>query len=182
MEKFERRKFEFTTQQIAVLGVLMALEIALSRVSIMIGTNNRLSFGFIITSIIGILFGPWVAGMAGIGTDLLTAFMFGTQGTFFIGFTFSAFLGAFFYGLFLHRKEIRWQHVFWAVLLNSVITNIILNTLWINILYETPITVLLASRVPQNLIMGPIRFLVIYLITQNKQLRAIFERYSTANK
>lgn len=182
MENQKPKKFEFTTQQIAVLGVLMALEIALSRVSIFLGPNNRLSFGFIITSIIGLLFGPWVAGLAGAGTDLLTAFMFGVQGTFFFGFTFTAFAGAFVYGAFLHRKEIRWTHVLGAVLVNSIVTNLVLNTLWIHLLYETPITVLLATRIPQNLIMAPVRFAVIYLITRNPELGKIFERYSTANK
>jgi len=41
---------------------------------------------------------------------------------------------------------------------------------------------LLASRIPQNLIMGPIRFLGIYLIAQNRQLKRIFEKYGTMNK
>lgn len=181
MENIERKKFTFTTQQIAVLGVLMALRIILSRFSIQITPSVQLAFGFIVASMIGMLFGPWVAGFAGVGTDLLTTFLFG-KSNFFIGFTFTAFVGGFIYGVFLHRKEIKWHHVLMAVLLNTLFANLFLNTLWINILYETPILVLLASRIPQNLIMGPIRFVLIYLILSNKQLQEIYNRYSTANK
>lgn len=178
-----KNKFTFTTKQIAVLGVLMGLRIALSRFSVMIGPNNRLAFGFIIASIIGMLFGPWVAGFSSVGTDLLTSFLFGTQGgPFFIGFTLTAFVGGVVYGFFLHRKEIKWQHVLLAVLVNTILTNLVMNTLWVNILFKTPVFVLLASRIPQNLIMGPIRFIVIYLVLTNKQLQNVYERYSTASK
>lgn len=176
------KKFTFTTEQIAVLGVLMGLRIAMSRLSIMIGPNNRLSFGFIIAAIIGMLFGPWVAGISSIGTDLLTSFLFGQPGGMFIGFTFSAFVGGFIYGVFLHRKEIKWQHILGAVLLNTLFTNLVLNTLWVNIMFQTPIKALLVTRIPNNLIMGPIRFGLIYLALTNKQLQSIFDRFSTANK
>lgn len=178
-----KKKFTFSTKQIAVLGVLMGLRIALSRFSIMIGPNNRLAFGFIIASMIGMLFGPWVAGFSSVGTDLLTSFLFGTQGgPFFIGFTLTAFVGGAVYGFFLHRKNIKWYHVLLAVLLNSVLANIVMNTMWVNILFDTPILALLATRIPQNLIMGPIRFVIIYIVLTNNQLQNIYERYSTANK
>lgn len=183
MSNIKKKKFTFTTEQIAVLGVLMGLRIALSRLSIMIGPNNRLAFGFIIASIIGMLFGPWVAGIAGVGTDLLTTFLFGVQGgPFFIGFTITAFVGGAIYGLFLHRQEVKWYHILLAVLFNSVITNLVMNTIWVNLLFSTPIKILLATRIPQNIIMAPIRFIIIHLALTNKQLQNIFDRYSTANK
>ncbi len=182
MENTTKKRFTFTTEQIAVLGVLMGLRIALSRVSVMIGPNNRLSFGFIIAAIIGLLFGPWVAGFSAIGTDLLTSFLFGQPGGIFIGFTFSAFVGSFIYGLFLHRKKIEWYHVLGAVLLNALLTNLILNTLWVNMMFKTPILALLPGRILNNVIMGPVRFILIYLTLNNKQLQTIFDRFSIANK
>lgn len=181
-QRENRERFSFTTQQIAVLGVLIALSLVLSRVSIPIGPNNRLAFGFIINSIMAILYGPWVAGFASAGQDLLKSFLFGVQGQFFIGFTFTAFLGPFIYGIFLHRRNITWKHVLGAVLLNTIVSNLLLNTLWINILYGTPFMVLLASRIPQNLLMAPIRFGLIYLITQNRQMNQIFDRYAVGRK
>lgn len=178
----KNQKFSFTTRQIAVLGVLMGLALALSRVSIAIGMTSRLSFGFIINAIIGMMFGPWVAGFAAGANDLLAAFLFGVQGTFFIGFSLSAFLGSFIYGWFFHRENIRWQHVLIAVLLNTVFTNILLNSLWLNMLYQTPFVVLFGTRIPQNLIMGPIRFLLIYFVSQNKQIKKITREYGTTPK
>ncbi len=178
----KNERFSFTTQQIAVLGVLIGLSLALSRISINIGPNNRLSFGFIINAIIAILYGPWVAGFASAGEDLLKSFLFGVQGQFFIGFTITAFVGSFIYGLFLHRKPITWKHVLGAVLFNTLFSNLFLNTLWVHLLYRTPVLVLLAARIPQNLIMAPIRFGLIYLMTQNSQMNQIFDRYAVGRK
>lgn len=179
----KNNKFTFTTQQIAILGILMALGLVLSRVSIPLGPSNRLSFGFIVNAMIGILYGPWVAGFAAAGKDLLQTFLFGVQGgSFFIGFTLTAFVGSFIYGWFLHREKVTWKHVLAAVILNTVLTNLVLNTLWIYLLYKTPVIVLLASRIPQNLIMAPIRFIVIYLIVQNKQIQRVFDGYATRRK
>lgn len=181
--KNDKQKFTFTPQQIAVLGLLIALGLVLSQVgSIPIGTNNRLSFGFVINAIIGILYGPWVAGFAGAAEDLLKSFLFGAGGPFFIGFTLTAFMGSFIYGFFLHRKEITWKHVLTSVVLNTIISNLILNTIWVHILWKTPVIVLLSTRIPQNLIMGPIRFIVLYLVVQNKQLKRIFDRLGTYKK
>lgn len=182
MERYNNKKFTFTPVQIAIVGIMMGLGLALSRVAIPIGTTNRLSLGFVVTAVIGLLYGPWVGGFAAAGVDLLTSFIFGNQGTFFIGFTLTAFVNGFIYGWFLHRKNVTWKHVLWAVILQTIISNIILNTLWIYILFETPIPVLLATRIPQNVIMGPIRFAILYFITQNRQLKAAFSRYSTARK
>lgn len=178
----ERERFSFSTRQIAVLGVLIGLGLALTRVSIPLGPSNRLSFGFIVNAIIAILYGPWIAGFAAVGEDLLKSFLFGVQGQFFIGFTLTAFAGSFIYGLFLHRKNITWKHVLGAVVVNTLFSNLFLNTLWINLLYKTPFPVLLATRIPQNLLMAPIRFGLIYLMTKNGQMNQIFNRYSVGRK
>src|SRR5699024_5203791 len=133
--------------------------------------SNRLTFGFIIHAVIGIMYGPWVAGLAAAGSDLLKSFLFGVQGQFFIGFTLTAFVGSFIYGVFLHRHMIQLCHVVWAVVLYSVFTSVMLITLSLNLLVPAPFCVLFASGMPQNLFMGPSRFVTIYLIAQNRQLR-----------
>lgn len=178
----ENRKFTFSTIQIALVGVLMGLGLVLSRIRIPLGTTNRLSLGFVVTGVVGMLFGPWVSGFAAVGVDLLISFLFGQQGVFFIGFTLTAFVNGVIYGLFLHRRRPNWKHVLFAVLFQTVISNIILNTLWVHMLFQTPVIVLLGSRIPQNLIMAPIRFGLLYFVTQNKQLQRVFDRYTTAKK
>ena len=182
MKNMKKRKFTFSTNQIAVVGVLMGLGLVLSRVAIPLGTTNRLSLGFVVTAVISMLYGPWVGGFAAAGVDLLISFLFGQQGTVFIGFTLTAFVNGVIYGFFLHRRRPKWSHLALAVLFQTVISNIVLNTLWINILYQTPIVVLLASRIPQNLIMAPVRFLLLYFVFKNNQLLRVFDRYTTAGK
>ena len=51
----------------------MALELAISGFCF-IRSMNRLTFGFIIHAVIGIMYGPWVAGLAAAGSDLLKSF------------------------------------------------------------------------------------------------------------
>ncbi len=182
MNNRNSRKFTFSPNQIAVVGVLMGLGLALSRVAIPLGTTNRLSLGFVVTAVISMLFGPWVGGFAAAGVDLLVSFIFGQQGVFFLGFTFTAFMNGLIYGFFLHRRRPNWKHLVLAVVFQTVISNIILNTLWVHILYQTPVVVLLAGRIPQNLIMAPIRFALLYFVMRNKQLLQVFDRYTTAKK
>lgn len=169
-------KTKISTEQIAMIALLIALKLVLSRLSIPITPENRLSFGFIGTAILGTLYGPWIAGLANAGSDLLSSALFGNGGQFFIGFTFSAFLGGIFYGYFLHRQDVRWYHALLSVLCNTLITNLVLNTLWVYWLYQTPIPALLITRLPQNLIMGPIRFLVIYFLMTAPQLKRVYQR------
>lgn len=175
----KENKFTFSAQQMTILAVMIALDLVISRFSVPIGTSNRLSFGFIITAILGLLYGPWVAGLANAASDLLKSFLFGAGGPFFIGFTISAFLGGVIYGLFLHRKEVRWPHVLGASLANTIFVNLILNTYWLTILYKSPFKELLLVRIPQNAIMTPIRFAIILMVTQLPQLKTIFNKYQT---
>ncbi|MGX7347793.1 folate family ECF transporter S component [Aerococcus vaginalis] len=179
MNKSNNNRFRFTPLQIALVALFMALNIVLTRFSIPLGQNNRISFGFLSSVLLGFFFGPWVAGFAVAGNDLLKSFLFGTSGGFFIGFTLNAFLGGMFYGLFLHRKEVKWYHMALAVLCNSVITNIILGTLWIHIMYGTPIIALLVTRVPQNIIMGIARFVIMFVVINISQFKSYFDKYRT---
>ncbi|MCI5775761.1 MAG: folate family ECF transporter S component [Aerococcus sp.] len=179
MSTSNNKRFRFTPMQMALVALFMALNIVLTRFSIPIGQNNRISFGFLSTVFLGFFFGPWVAGFASAGNDLLKSFLFGASGGFFFGFTFNAFLGGVFYGFFLHRKEVKWYHVLGAVLCNTIITNIILGTLWLHIMYGTPMLALLATRVPQNIIMGAVRFVVMLIVINISQFQPYFDKYRT---
>lgn len=182
METVPKRKFTFSTIQIALVGVLMAMNLVLSQVSVPLGEANRISFGFLPTAVIALLFGPWVAGIASALTDLLSFFLFSSGFTFFIGFTFSAFLGGVIYGVFLHRIRVKWYHVLGAVLVNTLVTNLFFNSLWLNILYETPFWALMPGRILQNAIMAPIRYVLIFAFATTPQLRRLYDGYTTAKK
>ncbi|WP_018659609.1 folate family ECF transporter S component [Allofustis seminis] len=175
----KKNKFNFSVEQMTIVAVMIALHLVLSRFSIPLGNANRISFSFIITALLGILYGPIIAGLANVSSDLLKSFLFGPGGPFFIGFTISAMLGGIIYGLFLHRKTIRWPHVLAATVVNTLFVNLVLNTYWVHLLFGTPFRELLVTRVPQNAIMLPIRFAFILFITQLPQLKPIIKKYQT---
>jgi len=172
-------KWDLDTRGIAIVGILMAMSIALGRVGITTPIV-RITFSFLPTALIGILFGPWVAGVAAALGDLLGFIIGGGVGGFFPGFTLSAFLGGVSYGVFLHKKKVTKKRVLMAVAFNTLFVNLTLNTLWLYILTQNPIAVLLPPRLLQNAVMSVVRFLSIWFIASNKQLRRVYMKYSTA--
>src|SRR5699024_555922 len=119
----------------------------------------RISFGFLPSAMIGMLFGPWTAGIAGALADLAGIFLFGGSGAYFPGFTLSAFLGSFFYGFYLYKKPKTWGRVILTVLVITLVVNLGLNTLWLVIMYDQAARVIVPTRLLQNLIVAPIRVL-----------------------
>ncbi|GEK91951.1 folate family ECF transporter S component [Alkalibacterium kapii] len=172
-------KWNLNTKGLAIVGILMAMAIALGRVGITTPIV-RITFSFLPNALIGMLFGPWVAGVAAALGDLLSFIIGGGVGGFFPGFTLSAFLGGIFYGLFLHKKKVTKKRVLFAVAFNTLFVNLTLNTLWIYILTQNPIAVILPPRLLQNAVMCVVRFLSIWFIANNKQLRRVYMKYSTA--
>ena len=172
-------KWDLDTRGIAIVGILMAMSIALGRIGITTPVV-RITFSFLPTALIGILFGPWVAGVAAALGDILSFIIGGGVGGFFPGFTLSAFLGGVSYGVFLHKKKVTKKRVLMAVAFNTLFVNLTLNTLWIYILTQNPIAVILPPRLIQNAVMSLVRFLSIWFISSNKQLRRVYMKYSTA--
>lgn len=172
-------KWELDTKGIAIVGILMAMSIALGRVGVTTPVV-RITFSFLPTALIGLLFGPWVGGVAAALSDILGFIIGGGVGGFFPGFTLSAFLGGLSYGVFLHKKKVTKKRVFMAVAFNTLFVNLTLNTLWIYILTQNPLAVILPPRLIQNAVMSVVRFLSIWFIANNKQLRKVYMKYSTA--
>ncbi|WP_423190112.1 folate family ECF transporter S component [Alkalibacterium sp. f15] len=172
-------KWELDTKGIAIVGILMAMTIALGKIGIMTPIV-RITFSFLPTALIGLLFGPWVGGVAAALSDILGFIIGGGVGGFFPGFTLSAFLSGLSYGVFLHKKKVTKKRVFMAVAFNTLFVNLMLNTLWLHILTQNPIAVLLPPRLIQNAVTSVIHFLSIWFIANNKQLRKVYMKYSTA--
>lgn len=175
----EQRK-AYSTRTIAVIGLLMGMDIILSRFVSIETPITRISFGFLPSALIGILYGPWMAGTAGALTDIVGTVLFNRGGAFFIGFTLSAFLGSFFYGLFLHKKEVTLWRVVLAVLVNTVFVNLTLNTLWLVLMVDEAWMAILPARILQNAVIAPIRVALIYFVAKNPSLRRVYMKYSTA--
>ncbi|MDD3243938.1 MAG: folate family ECF transporter S component [Eubacteriales bacterium] len=157
---FSAREFK-NLRCIIVTALLIALNLALDRVSLYITPEIKIGFGFLTSAMIGMLFGPVVAMAAGAMGDILGFFLY-PRGAYFFGFTLSAALGGLVYGLFFYRREVKLLPAFLAKLTINLFINVCLNTLWNSMLGGRGFFVLLPARALKNLILWPIESLLLF--------------------
>lgn len=167
------------TKGIAIVGLLIAMNITLGRIGITTPVV-RITFAFLPTALIGMIFGPWVGGVAAVLADLLGFIIGGGVGGFFPGFTLSAFLTGLVYGVFIYKRNVSTKRIIMAEAVIALFINLTLNTIWLRILTQNPVAVLLPPRLIQNAIMIGVRIFTIRFIVNNRQLRRVFMKYSTA--
>ena len=155
---------KISVQMIVYLGLLIALEIVLSRFLSINAWNLRIGFSFVPIAVAAMLFGPIPAGIVAAVADVLGATLIPT-GPFFPGFTLTAFLTGAALGIFLYPKQAPVRILF-AVATNQLILSLLLNSFWISVLYGSPFLPLLGTRVIQTAILIPVQFVVIGLISQ----------------
>lgn len=144
--------FKLRTIDIAVLGILMALELIINR--FMVATQFiQISFGFVIVAIASYLYGPVWSTMIAAITDIFGTLISGS--VYFRGFTLSAILGAVIYGLFLFNHKVTGQRIFLAQLIITLFVDVILNTLWLTMMYKTPFFGILPVRILKEVIVTP---------------------------
>lgn len=150
------------TQALVIMGLLIAGNVVLSRFVSIQAWNLRIGFGFLPIVIAAIMLGPMKAGIVAAIADILGATLF-PAGTFFPGFTLTAFLVGVVYGIFLYKKHSKLK-VFIAVGIHQFMLSLFLNTLWISILYGSPYWPLFATRIIQTVIMVPVELVCIAAI------------------
>jgi len=157
-------KKKMSVQTLVTLGVLIAMEIILSRFLSLSAWNIKIGFSFVPIAIAAVAYGPVAAGVvAGLG-DLIGAVLF-PIGAYFPGFTLTAVLTGIVLGLFLNKRQTIGR-VLGAVAVNQLVLSLLLNTLWIAILYGSAYGPLLLTRVLQCLILAPVQLVVIGSITK----------------
>jgi len=161
---------KYDARSISKIGLLMALEIVLTQFISIETPIVRIGFGFLPIAIIGMLYGPWIAGMASAITDLVGTILFG-GGVFFPGFVLSAFVGGMIYGLLLYKKPKSLKRIIIAILLVTVFVNLGMNTIWLTIMLDKAIFVILPTRLVQNLVLAPVNIMLLYFVVKNKTLR-----------
>lgn len=163
--KLNWRGPKVSTYSIALLGVLMALSVVVSKVgSIRLTRELHLSVGFIVTIIIAFYFGPlWTAGINGI-INLLVFFMFPSGDPFFIGYTLSAVVAGLIYGLFFYPAKISVLRSIIAVSLVTLIVNLFMNGLWGSMLYHIPFKGVITARLLKQVLTLVPQIIISYLI------------------
>ena len=151
------------TRRLVTIALFIALEVILTRFLSINTDFLRIGFGFLPVACVGILFGPLWAGAAYAVGDVLGMLIF-PSGSYFPGFTVSAFAIGCIYGLFLHKKESSFRRIIIPVLLVCMGVNLFVDTLWLNILYGQAYLALLPMRLVKCAVMVPIQVVLIKLV------------------
>lgn len=155
---------KLNTRMITTIGVLVAIEVVLSRFLSINIWSNKIGFAFVPCALCAMLFGTGPTVILEIIADLLGATLF-PSGSFFPGFTLTAALRGLSYGLLLGKKQTPLR-ILLVVLFNQLVLGLALNTLWITILYGSNYGALLITRSVQCLVLIPVEFVVITAIAK----------------
>ena len=165
-------KNKFDVKKLIQISLLIAIEVILTRFCSIQTPIVRIGFGFLPIAIIGMMYGPLSAGIAYAIGDLLGMALF-PSGSFFPGFTLTAFLTGVTYGLFLYNKPKTWPRIIGSVLIVCLVLNLGLDTYWLSILMGKGYLALLPMRIVKAAIMIPIQTLIIGIIWKKVVIRFV---------
>ena len=143
------------TRSITALGLLVAVEIVLSRFCSINAWDLKIGFSFLPVA---------VAAVVAAVSDFVGAVLF-PIGAYFPGFTLTAFLSGLVFGWLLHRRRTAGR-VLAAVLLHQLVLGLLINSFWISVLYSAPYVPLLGTRVLQCAVLAPVEFLTIGILAR----------------
>lgn len=143
------------------MGLLISMEIVLTRFFSIQTPIVRISFGFIPIVIASIMFGPVLGGLTAAFSDILGMMLF-PKGAYFPGFTLSAFLAGSIYGIVLHKKTKTILRIIIAVAIVVIFVDLGLNTYWLSIITGKGVVALFVPRFIKSVIMFPIQSILIY--------------------
>jgi ECF transporter S component (folate family) len=158
-------------KKIIIASLLLASTIVLSRILSIRTPILTIGFSFVPIMLSGIILGPKYTIFISTLADIIGALLF-PIGSFFYGFTITAFLTGLVYGIFLYNKdEFKLDKKFIiksiiAILIVTIILNGVLNTIWIKMTVKDASKIIIVPRVIKQLIMIPVKFLVLMSISK----------------
>lgn len=162
-------------KKLAVMSLLIAMEVVLSRFLSVTTPIVKISFSFLPIALSGALYGPVYAGIGAAAADILGMLLF-PAGAFFPGFTLTAFLTGIVYGVCLHGQSRCLLRTCVAVFVIAIVLNLGLNTLWLRIITGKGYLALLPPRVLKSIVMIPVKILGIRLITSKRFLTRFVQK------
>ena len=160
----------FTTRQMTLASMLIALQVVLGKLSVGDPAVVKVGLGFIATALIGYFLGPWIGGLAMVINDLISNTILSSGPLFFPGFTLSAFISGVIAGMFLYNQKVTWQRALVYEFFQILVTNVIFTTLWIYLMSLSSSSTgrtfmaLLSVRLPKEIITWPIEALIVFVI------------------
>jgi ECF transporter S component (folate family) len=149
------------TRNFIFMGLLISMEVVLTRFFSIQTPIVRIGFGFIPIVIASVMFGPVLGGITAAFSDILGMMLF-PKGVYFPGFTLSAFLSGMIYGIFLYKKPKTMLRIIMAVSITIILVDLGLNTYWLSIITGKGVVALFVPRFIKSVIMLPIQSLLIY--------------------
>ena len=145
-------------------AMLLAVAVILSFFKISLSEVMEIRFSNIPVAVAGMLFGPGVGGAVGALADIL-GYVVRPTGPYFPGFTISSALSGVIFGLLLQKNR-SLGRIILACVLYEVFVGILLTSVWLHLLYGTPLPVLLAARIPKELVMLAFHVVVLALLVK----------------
>lgn len=150
-------------RNLAVVGLLIAIKLILELFSIQLTPFLKISFGFLASGAIGLLFGPIVGAMSGGLSDIIN-YVAHPTGPFFIGFTLSAMITGALYGIVLYKKEVTIKRCIIIEVIVMIFINVLLNTFFLNMLYGKAFFAILPARIIKSIIAIPINVIMLQFV------------------
>ncbi len=146
-------------QRLVVCGMLLALDVVLTRFASVNLWDRRIGFAFVAVAVAAYLYGP-IAGAVVHGlNDFIGAMLF-PYGPYFPGYTLTAAVIGLLYGLCFNRSRRFWRMAA-GVFSTQVVGSLLLNTAWISLTNHTPYWSVLPGRLVQAGIMTVVQLVVL---------------------
>lgn len=164
----KKNRVYLSTEKLVFLGLMAALNVVLSRFSIQLSSEVRLSIlGFLPMAMAGMLLGPAYGAAAGAIGDVLNFLLFThVYGGYFPGYTLTAALSGMWYGLTLHGKQMTWWRAVLAILPVITLGEMGLNSVWVYMMYAKTFWVKLPLRLITNAVEFPLKTLLLMGMTR----------------
>ena len=158
---------EFRLFDMVMLALLIALNIVLERLVGVVLPSNAFSISFIVIIFAAIKYGPIGAAAVSAFGDFFGAFFSGGPN---LLFTVTAIIQGLIYGFALGRKntEYKFRQTLCAIIPAQVICSLLLNTFFLCLCYlglDMFFVKLVATRLPQFLIMTPIQIVLTHIFS-----------------
>ena len=162
------QKKRMSVKSLVLLGLMVALNVVLGRLSIQFTPEVRISvFGFIPIALAGMLMGPLYGGLAGATGDVVNYVLFThAYGGYFPGYTFTALVSGLWYGCVLHGKKVTWLRAVLAIAPVIIVGEMGLNSVWTYMLYSKTFWAKLPLRLLTNVIECPIKIALLMGMTK----------------
>lgn len=157
-----------SVKALVLMGLMVALNVVLSRFSIQLTQEVRLSvLGFLPMAVAGMLMGSLYGGLVGAAGDVVNYALFThAYGGYFPGYTLTALLSGLWYGHVLHGRRVTWARAALTILPVILIGEIGLNSVWTYIMYSKTFWVKLPLRVLTNVVECPVKMALLMGMTK----------------